>query len=166
MEEYRIQSGNSWIPIEVKTRSPITNGHSDYWNNIDEVYVPFANRLLGTNQGSVWPQDNDYDSNHRSVSRWNRRLLLLIVPALLLVFGAFFQGDAAIGLNSEVPEFSLIAAFRQGFRLPEIVDDVFAWIDQNGYGAIATVLSIYLLSIVGSAISLFRKIFRIRQLNA
>ncbi|MCH7588901.1 MAG: hypothetical protein IIC78_12850 [Chloroflexi bacterium] len=163
LEEYRIKSENSWIPIEVKTRSPLLSGHSDYWNNIDEVFLPFANRLLGTNSGKVWPEENEYDSSHPSVSRWNRRLSFMIVPALLVVFGAFFQGDATMSeLYPGVRGFSLINGMRESLDFPESVGALFAWIEEHGFDALSTILSLYLISIVLSTASLFRKIARLR----
>jgi hypothetical protein len=157
--EYRMLCEGAWVPIEVKTRSPILSGHGDYLNNIEEVFQPLANRVLGITKGKVWPSDNGYTSNDPAIHRWNRSLSLLIVPSLLAIFATF---AALSTVSSSLWNFSAISVVLNFFDIPENFTSVLSWLTKNSYFVFSASLILYLISKVSETGSLFRALNRIR----
>lgn len=158
--EYRTLCDGVWLPIEVKTRSPLLRGHGDYFKNIEEVYLPLANRVLRNTKGKTWRSENNYLVTDPAVQRWNTRMSAVIIPALFLIFASF---AAVSTVSSPLWNYSFFSLLLNIFEVPAYLTSVMDWLSENGYLVLSMTLILYLISKVSETGSLYRRLHRIRR---
>ncbi len=72
-------------PVNIRTHSSLLKNHGEYWDNIDQINLPFAKRVLGEPRPEEWSRQ--LETNSQKWHRWGVLILWILITVIAGILG-------------------------------------------------------------------------------